>query len=395
MKILIISHKLVFPTLDGGSLATKKIFLDFKKEYKEVDIVALKTKKEKLPVNTEQNKNQTLFTVNTSFNFSKLIMSFLNKKCYQVDRFYSKKISEKIIKIINKKKYDCVFFEGVFPSVYLNDIKLNCNCKTIIRTHNVEHEIWGDLAKNTSNLLKKITYLFLKNQMKKWEDFICSKCDFLFCVSKIDQLYFKKKIRKKIGVLPVSFKLKKRKKPNNFSIFHLGSMDWKPNIEGINWFLKKVWTNNLKKNKSLKFYLAGKNMPVFLKNKNNENLIIEGVVKNAESYMKQKSVMIVPLFSGSGIRIKILEGMSMGIPIISTSKGAQGIEYVNKKNILICDNEFDFIKSIKKIQKDKNLFDKISKEGEKLIKTHFSSEIVIKNWKNLIYENSYNNTKSS
>ena len=136
-------------------------------------------------------------------------------------------------------------------------------------------------------------------------------------------------------------------------------------------------------------------MPVFLKNKNHDNLIIEGVVKNAESYMKQKSVMIVPLFSGSGIRIKILEGMSMGIPIISTSKGAQGIEYVNKKNILICDNEFDFIKSIKKIQKDKNLFDKISKEGEKLIKTHFSSEIVIKNWKNLIYENSYNNTKSS
>ena len=110
MKILIISHKLVFPTLDGGSLATKKIFLDFKKEYKEVDIVALKTKKEKLPVNTEENKNQTLFTVNTSFNFSKLIMSFLNKKCYQVDRFYSKKTSEKIIKIINKKKYDCVFF---------------------------------------------------------------------------------------------------------------------------------------------------------------------------------------------------------------------------------------------------------------------------------------------
>ena len=395
MKVLIISHKPVFPTLDGGSLATKKIFLDLKKEYKKVDIVALKTKKVKLLANTEKNKNQTLFTVKTSFNFSKLIMSFLNKKCYQVDRFYSKKTSEKIIKIINKKKYDYVLFEGVFPSVYLNDVQSMCNCKTIIRTHNVEHEIWNDLAKNTSNFLKKITYLFLKNQMKKWEDFICSKCDFLFCISKNDQLYFKKKIGKKIGILPDSFKLEKRKKPNNFSIFHLGSMDWKPNVEGINWFLKKVWINNFKNNKSLKLYLAGKNMPVFLKNKSNDSLIIEGVVENAENYMKQKSVMIVPLFSVSGIRIKILEGMSMGIPIISTPKGAQGIEYVDKKNILICENEFDFTKSIKKIKRDKKLFDKISKEGKKLIKTHFSNEIVIKNWKNLIYENSYHNTKSS
>jgi len=395
MKILIISHKPVFPTLDGGSLATKKIFLDLKKEYKTVDIIALKAKKIKLSINKEKNKNQTLFTVNTSFNFLNLILSFLNKKSYQVNRFYNKKISEKIIKLINDKKYTHVFFEGVFPSVYMIDIQSKCNCKTIIRTHNVEHEIWSNLAKNTSNIFKKITYLFLKNQMKKWENFICSKCDFLFCISKNDQLYFTKKLGKKNGFLPVSFKLKTREKPNNFSIFHLGSMDWKPNIEGVNWFLKKVWNHNLKKNKSLKLYLAGKNMPDFLKKQSTKSIIIEGVVENAENYMKKKSVMIVPLFSGSGIRIKILEGMSMGIPIISTKKGAQGIEYINKKNILICKNEFDFVESIQKLQNDKKLFTQISKEGKKLIKTHFSSEVVIKNWKNLIYENSYHNTKSS
>ena len=267
MKILIISHKPVFPTLDGGSLATKKIFFDLKKEYKKVDIVALNAIKNILP---ESKEKQTLFAVNTNFNFSKLIMSFFNKKSYQVDRFYNKKTSKEIIKKINAEKYDYVFFEGVFPSVYLNDIQSNCDCKTIIRTHNVEHEIWSNLAKNTGNLLKKITYLFLKNQMKKWENFICSKCDFLFCISKNDQLYFNKKIGRKIEILPVSFNLKKRAKPNNFSIFHLGSMDWKPNLEGVDWFLKKVWIKNFKNNKSLKLYLAGKNMPSFLKNQSNK-----------------------------------------------------------------------------------------------------------------------------
>ena len=136
-------------------------------------------------------------------------------------------------------------------------------------------------------------------------------------------------------------------------------------------------------------------MPIFLKKKNDKSLIIKGTVENAENFMMEKSVMIVPLFSGSGIRIKILEGMSMGIPIITTRKGAQGIKYINKKNILICEDEFDFKKYIIKLKKDKNLFNNISKEGKKLIKNYFSSEIVIKNWKNLIYENSYHNTKSS
>lgn len=394
MKILIISHKPVIPTLDGGSLATKKIYLDLKKEYKTVDIIALNTKN-KSSLIKEKNQNQTLFSINTSLNFSKLIMSFLNIRCYQVERFYNNKISNKIVKIIKKKKYEYVLFEGVFPSVYLNDIQSKCNCKIIIRTHNVEHEIWNNLAKNTNNLFKKITYMFLKNQMKNWENYICSKCDFLFCISKSDQLYFNKKIGRKTGYLPVSFKLKKRKKPNNFSIFHLGAMDWKPNIEGVDWFLKKVWTNNFKNKNSLKLYLAGKKMPIFLKKKNDKSLIIKGTVENAENFMMEKSVMIVPLFSGSGIRIKILEGMSMGIPIITTRKGAQGIKYINKKNILICEDEFDFKKYIIKLKKDKNLFNNISKEGKKLIKNYFSSEIVIKNWKNLIYENSYHNTKSS
>jgi len=394
MKILIISHKPVIPTLDGGSLATKKIYLDLKKEYKTVDIIALNTKN-KSSLIKEKNQNQTLFSINISLNFLKLIMSFLKTRCYQVERFYNNKISDKIIKIIKKKKYDYILFEGVFPSVYLNDIQSKCNCKIIIRTHNVEHEIWNNLAKNTNNLFKKITYLFLKNQMKKWENYICLKCDFLFCISKNDQLYFNKKIGRRTGYLPVSFELKKRKKPNNFSIFHLGAMDWKPNIEGIDWFLKKVWTNNFKKKNSLKLYLAGKKMPLFLMKKRDKSLIINGTVENAENYMMEKSVMIVPLFSGSGIRIKILEGMSMGIPIITTPKGAQGIEYINKKNILICKDEFDFKNSIIKLKKNKNLFNNISKEGKNLIKNYFSSEIVIKNWKNLIYENSCHNTKSS
>ena len=74
-------------------------------------------------------------------------------------------------------------------------------------------------------------------------------------------------------------------------------------------------------------------MPSNIKNKSTKKLIIEGTVENATNYMYNKSVMIVPIFSGSGIRIKRLEGMALGRPIISPSKGAKGIPYKNGENI--------------------------------------------------------------
>ena len=91
MKILILSHKPVFPALDGGSLATKKIFMDLRSEFKSVDLICLKSSSLKNK-NFKKNKNyQELFDVNTNFNFKKLFKSFFNKQCYQISRFYNKK----------------------------------------------------------------------------------------------------------------------------------------------------------------------------------------------------------------------------------------------------------------------------------------------------------------
>ena len=104
-----------------------------------------------------------------------------------------------------------------------------------------------------------------------------------------------------------------------------------PNIEGIDWFLSNV--KSKLENEGVKIFIAGKNMPTRYFHYNNRNTIIEGEIKNAHKYMENKEILFVPLFSGSGIRIKILEAMSLGIPVVSTSKGAEGIPYINNENI--------------------------------------------------------------
>ena len=93
-------------------------------------------------------------------------------------------------------------------------------------------------------------------------------------------------------------------------------------------------------------HLAGRSMPKFFHDFADKNIVIDSEVENAKIYMKKHNLMIVPLWSGSGIRIKILEAMALGKTIISTTIGASGIKYTNKKNILIADTELDFAKKI-------------------------------------------------
>jgi len=91
-----------------------------------------------------------------------------------------------------------------------------------------------------------------------------------------------------------------------------------------------------------KFIIAGRGMPLHFFHITRPNVLIVENVENGKAFFQQHQVMIVPLWSGSGLRIKIIEGMAYGKAIVSTSIGAEGISYTNRENILIADNAADF-----------------------------------------------------
>jgi len=132
------------------------------------------------------------------------------------------------------------------------------------------------------------------------------------------------------------------------SLFHIGAMDWMPNIEAVKWFLNNVWSEINKKFPNIKFYVAGRNTPEWLLNINQPNVEVVGEVENADEFIQSKSIMIVPLLSGSGMRVKIIEGMMLGKTIISSNIGAESIIYKNQENIIIADSPKEFIEAISK-----------------------------------------------
>jgi polysaccharide biosynthesis protein PslH len=129
-------------------------------------------------------------------------------------------------------------------------------------------------------------------------------------------------------------------------VYHLGSMDWLPNIQGIKWFIENVLPILINKQPDIEIRLAGKNMPDWIYKFQNKNLIIDGQVPDAIQYQADKAILIVPLLSGGGIRVKIIEGLALGKTIISTTLGATGISRSHSDPILIADDASTFAQLI-------------------------------------------------
>jgi glycosyltransferase involved in cell wall biosynthesis len=162
------------------------------------------------------------------------------------------------------------------------------------------------------------------------------------------------------------------------SLFSLGSMNWIPNQEGIRWFLHQVWPDVHAEFPELKYYLAGRQMPEWMRSLKQPNVIVLGEVADARIFLASKSIMIVPLFSGSGIRVKIIEGMAAGKTIISTSIGAEGISYTNHENILIANAPCEFFEMISICVTNALLCDKVGKQAQMLIENVYNPKILIR-----------------
>jgi len=123
-------------------------------------------------------------------------------------------------------------------------------------------------------------------------------------------------------------------------------MDWGPNKEGLEWFLNEIWPDIETLNSELRFYIAGKHMQQQFFDYDSDNVVVEGEILDAVEFINSKAIMIVPLLSGSGMRVKIIEGMAMRKCIIATTMAAEGINCEHGKDILIADTPDEFYRAI-------------------------------------------------
>ena len=314
-------------------------------------------------------------------------VALLCGESYNVKRFYSKAFDARLTEILKEEEFDIVHVESIFLAPYLDTIRRNSKARVVLRAHNVEHRIWQQMAKGERRGLKRWYLKHLALALRQYELEQMNNFDGIVCISEDDKEAFRQLgCRKKIISIPFGIDIKHSstqtlKHSNTQALFHIGSMDWMPNQEGVRWFLGEVWPLIHQEMPQLKFFVAGRKMPDNLcgtQRATMDGVEVVGEVDDAREFIASKDINIVPLLSGSGMRIKIIEAMSMGKPVVSTTVGASGIDYTDGKDLLIADTPEEFVRQLHRLTEDPEFYNSVGENARKLVETKYSQEATTK-----------------
>lgn len=383
MKVLQLCHRVPFPANDGGNIAMISIADALLAQGASVKMLALNTQKHFVNLNSLDEKIKSKYAIDavpidTSIRAWDAFVNLFSNESYNVSRFYDQNFESRLVNILQEEAYDVVLMESLFMTLYIPAIRKTTDAKIILRAHNVEHIIWERLAKNERSSIKRYYLELLAKRLKNYEVNTLNIVDAIVPITKEDEHSFRSLgCIKPMLVAPVG--IDGNDYPNQIDpgkelcLFHLGAMDWRPNLEGVEWFLEDCWKGIHDKFPALKLYLAGRGFPKHLIDRNDPNVVCEGEILNAQEFMHDKQIMIVPLKSGGGMRVKIIQGLALGKTIITTTIGAEGISYTDGLNILIANSPEEILAQVSKCLLDPASCLAIGQEARKLALENYSN----------------------
>lgn len=385
MRILQLCKKFPYPLKDGESIAVNNLGKALHQLGCDLSLLAMNTSKHKADTSSipdELAHYNVIETVEVDNRLKPIdaLANLFSGDSYHISRFISNEFEAKLIQLLTDNKFDIIQLETLYLAPYLSVIRKYSDAMIAMRAHNVEHEIWERISSKQGFVLKKWYLKYLTGKLKRFEMDTLNEYDFLVAISERDLKKFKKlgyqngAIASPVGIDLGAYKLDKAVDCDmkDLSLFFIGSLDWMPNWDGLMWFLDEVWSD-IKSDEKVKLHIAGRNTPDSLMHRKIRNAVVHGEIPEAHQFIHQHDVMIVPLFSGSGMRVKILEGMAMGKAIITTSLGLEGIPAKDGEHVIIADDAVSFRKAIRRFQESPQLKVQMGQKAKEFVRENFDS----------------------
>ncbi|MCB0402377.1 MAG: glycosyltransferase [Flavobacteriales bacterium] len=387
MRVLQICSKPPIPAVDGGCKAMNNITQGLIQAGIEVKVLTLATQKHPFQPDLmgeaymKKTGIEHVF-IDTQVKVKDAFLNLFSSNSYNIERFDAPEFEALIAQTLQAAVYDAVILESLYVTPYLEIIRKHSEARVLYRAHNVEFEIWQRNAMLEKG--PKRSYLrLLSSRLKKYESDIINRVDAIAAITSKDQDLLKELgATKPVTVVPFginvsNYEPQSAEYPN--SCFHIGSMDWSPNLNGINWLLKQVWPGLQDDSQNAGFYLAGRNMPEELLRLKQKQVHVIGEVEEANEFMNAHDMMLVPLFAGSGMRIKIVEAMALQKTVVATSIAAEGIDVVDGEHILIADTAEEFMTQIRYLWEHPEEKERIARNARELIVSNYDNQRIVNN----------------
>jgi len=388
LKILFLTHRVPFPQNGGYQIVVCNTIRGLVRLGHEVSLVALNGKRsyqENIGPDEDiaEKINYRAYDIDINVSVLEVAANLFSKTSFNIDRYYDSDFETLLIGEVRKNNYDVIQFEGLMVSMYLSAVRKNCSAKLVYRAHNIENQVWTRMSQQKTDPFKRSYLRMHARRIRNYEIQQLNKFDAITVFTPQDkQVMEGYGVSIPLSVVPVGLNLE-RYKPDctqiEFpSLFFLGSLDWLPNREGMEWFLENFVKELTDGDLNAKLYVAGNDIPEsFDDYEVMGKIFIQGEVDDALEYVNSKAIMIAPLLSGGGMRVKIVEGMAMEKCIISTSLGAEGISYEGGKNIIIANNREEFYQAIKRCIKNEDYCREIGLNARALIEQLHDNDKVV------------------
>jgi polysaccharide biosynthesis protein PslH len=388
LKVLQICNKAPYPANDGSSIAIYNMTRGLLDCGVQVKLLTINTKKHfkednRVPDDFRKVTGYTSVYKDTSPTFAGGLLNLFSTASYFVSRFRFRAYTAKLTEILQRETFDIIQIEGLFMCAYIPVLRKLSNARIVLRAHNVEHLIWERHIVHETRRLMRWYYRLQNRRLRAFEHKALEQVDALVPITASDgpvftRMGFTKPMQPCItGVAAADFREGSESEEKPFTVFYIGSMDWLPNREAVTWFIHNCWEKVREKVPQASLVIGGRGMPLQLFHLNKPHIQIVEHVEDASEFFHAHEVMIVPLLSGSGLRIKIIEGMAYGRAIVSTTIGAEGINYRNGENIIIADSADSFAAAVAELLLDREKRLKIAASARSFALREFDNAKVV------------------
>lgn len=392
MKILWVKTDFLHPTTRGGQIRTLEMLRELHKRH-EVHYVAFDD-----PLHPEGFKRSSEYSSysypvphkvvpkNSPAFLVQLLKGLFSRIPVAGMRYRSAAMRETVAKVVSTHNFDAKICDFLFPSINIADL----NTWTLFQ-HNVESVIWERHARSGKTAAHRAYFRLQAKRMLQWERDVCRAVARVIAVSETDEHLMRSRFGiKQVSSVPTGVDVDYFEKPKSstalYDLVFVGSMDWMPNVDGMQWFLTNVFPLIRKEKPDCRLALVGRNPPqTLLDAAKDPGITVTGTVPDVRPFLWQSAVSIVPLRVGGGTRLKIFEAMAAGTPVISTTIGAEGLPVRHGETIRIADTAQEFAAECLNMLAVPQDWQRMAQQAVDLVVQNYSWEQVTKKFEQALF----------
>ena len=316
----------------------------------------------------------------STYTVSKLVRGLIGPTPLTVLNYSSARVSQILAEILQAGSFDAVQMEGVHLSAYLPAIRSAASRPVILADwHNIESEILHRYSRVNPSPMRRAYAWRTANLLERAETRFLAACDMHTVTSERERGRLQARgPAGEIHVIPNGVDVQyfgaqelDPESPRTGLVF-AGSMDYSANVDAVVWFVNHIWPELRRQHAALSFTIVGRDptpeVRALAADRVNVNRVtVTGTVPDVRPYYSGALAAVVPLRIGSGTRLKILEAMAAGIPVISTRLGAEGLDLEDGTHLLLADSAGEMIAAVSRLAASPELWLRLSRSGREMV----------------------------